>query len=174
MKSVDSIQQYYNAKEVVGSIKIKSESELDDVTNERERLSMSRYPLDDLYYDLMKFEIELEEQLEENMDDFERTLLTLTDEFLQAIEMFEDKESLTEALADCHAEHLSSFDSKVDKIRERCQSWLKKVLLELRGAFIEERRKARVFEIHHFMETQWNKENSAEASKSLPVKQFTD
>lgn len=48
---------------------------------------MSRHSLNDLYYDLMKFEIELEEQLEENMDDFERTLSALTDEFLQAIEV---------------------------------------------------------------------------------------
>lgn len=83
--------------------------------------------------------------------------------------MFEDKESLTEALADCHAEHLSSFDSRVDIIRERCQLWLKEVLLELRSTFIEERRKARVFEIHHFTETQWNKENSADAPKSPPA-----
>ncbi|KAL5107602.1 Dynein regulatory complex subunit 3 [Taenia crassiceps] len=153
-KSTDSIHRYYDVKE-----ELKTDGELDDVKNETKPFQRSKYSLTDLHYDLMKFETELEDQLEENMGDFERTLSGLIDEFLQAIdgevaicreaedeyykkvsnhclhlldkvpleemgvevtpqlrEMFEDKESLTEALADSYSSILMHRTVELDKV----------------------------------------------------------
>lgn len=59
------------------------EREIDDENDQQIMTSA----LEDLYYDLMKFEVEFEGQFEETLDDFERFLSGIVDEFLQALEV---------------------------------------------------------------------------------------
>lgn len=153
--------------------------------------------LDQLYHNLMKSEVECEDQLEDNMDEFERTLSTIVDNFLQALaeemalcrevaneyneqlsnhclhlfekaslesigievtpqlkKIFQDKDTLMEALADCQAERMNSIDVKADIIRDQCISWLENTIEGFRKAHIIDRENNRVLEIHNFIEDQ--------------------
>ena len=52
-----------------------------------EHLSVTEKSIDDLFDELMEFEIEFEDQLEENLSEFERTLSTHLDHFIQIVEV---------------------------------------------------------------------------------------
>ena len=60
-----------------------------DESLDEQRFSVIDKLLDDLYNELMRFEIDLEDQLEENLEEFERTLSTHLDQFVQAIEVWD-------------------------------------------------------------------------------------
>nr|CDS28391.1 leucine rich repeat containing protein 48 [Hymenolepis microstoma] len=52
---------------------------------EHDDINLVQQSLDQLYQNLMKIEVECEDQLEDNMDEFERTLSTIIDNFLQVL-----------------------------------------------------------------------------------------
>ncbi|VDD82653.1 unnamed protein product [Mesocestoides corti] len=69
-------------------------------------------------------------------------------------EMFKDKDSLTDILADCHAAHINAFDSVADVIRHQAKSWLSELLENLQKTHVEDRRRTRIMEIICFVENQ--------------------
>lgn len=69
-------------------------------------------------------------------------------------QIFEDKDTLTEALADCRAERINSIDVKTDSIRDQSQTWFKNITEGFRKTQITDRRNNRVSEIHKFIEDQ--------------------
>lgn len=58
-----------------------------EMTDEHDGLNLVRQSLDQIFHELMKFEVEFEDQLADNMDEFERALSTIIDHFLQALEV---------------------------------------------------------------------------------------
>ncbi|KAM7542759.1 hypothetical protein Aperf_G00000016022 [Anoplocephala perfoliata] len=180
-KSAESVEQYLSVKQKELGVSSKGDRTLG------ESLNVVRRSLDELYYELMKYEVEMEDQLEDNMEDFERALTAIMDQFLQSLEdevvlcreaeneyseqvsnhcfhlfekvslanmgvevtpqlkkMFEDKESLTDYLADCHSERINSIDLMADSIHDRYRTWLRNTLDGLKKAHITDRRRARI------------------------------
>ncbi|KAM3176757.1 hypothetical protein ACTXT7_005881 [Hymenolepis weldensis] len=193
-KSTQSTEQYMSVKNENLSMPTNDDGEIAD---EHDGLNLVRQSLKQLFHELMKFEVEIGDQLADNMDEFERALSTILDNFLQALEeemalcrevaneyneqfsnhcfhllekvsldnigveitpqlkkIFENKDTLTEALADCQAERINSIDAKMDSIRDQSQTWFKNIIEGFRKTQITDRRNNRVFEIHKFIEDQ--------------------
>ena len=62
---------------------------------------------------------------------------------------------------------INYFNDRVDGIRARCQLWLKNIIDTFRRKYVKERREARIFEIHSFVENQRKKLKSYAASRSV-------
>ncbi|VDO06218.1 unnamed protein product [Rodentolepis nana] len=192
--STQSVEMYMSIK----NENLISSSRYDkEIICENDGINLVLQSLDQLYYDLMKIEVEFEDQLEDNMDEFERTLSAIVDNFLQKIgeemalcrevaneyneqltnhclhlfekaslenfgievtpqlkKIFQDKDALMDALADCRAERINSIDVKTDVIRDECFRWLENIIEGFKKTQIIDRKNNRVFEIRNFIEDQ--------------------
>ncbi|KAA0188241.1 Dynein regulatory complex subunit 3 [Fasciolopsis buskii] len=126
--------------------------------------------LQQLWYELMKNEMILVEQLEEVIKEFELNITDMIQSFLEKVEVgmacgcfrrvaahlslqiFIDKETVTNALQTSNDAHLQQLDTLADNIQRQAKSWLGYLMAEIHEREEHIRNRNRVIEINRVID----------------------